>query len=156
MRTPERTWALRKCRRATKRGGGRKDDDSLRFVQKRADGCLRRQPSETARSALPLNPSVTPQGLSLPSLFPPTLSRRLRSGLRGPTVEDRVVLKGTLKRMPLNANCAVRECRSLCPPPTVKSDRGMIPGERRFVETVVMWREKQWCDFDRLRLHISR
>jgi len=61
--------------------------------------------------ALPLDPSVIcpPLGIVPSPLFLPTLSRRLRSGLRGPAVEDRVVLKGTLKRMPLDANCAVRE-----------------------------------------------
>lgn len=40
--------------------------------------------------------------------------------------------------MPPDANCAVREARSLCPPPTVKSERrDDSTRAARFVETVV-------------------
>lgn len=71
-----------------------------------------------------------------PSLFPSTLSRR--SGLRGPAVKGCVVLKGTLKRMPPDANCAVRERLALSATGHQERPRDdSLRATARFIETIV-------------------
>lgn len=100
----------------------------------------RRSSSETtlaSSAATPSTPLSDDRGVFAPSpIFPSTLSRR--SGLKGPAVKGRVVLKGTLKRMPPDANCAVRERLALFA--TDHQERLRDDSSRataRFVETIV-------------------
>lgn len=89
--------------------GRRKGRRLVRFVQKRADGCLRGDNPRLVASSTTISFLVRSLSPLRPSLSLSTSSRRLRSGLRGPAVKGRDMLKGTLKRMPPDANCAVRE-----------------------------------------------
>lgn len=143
MRTPERTWTPRitilrretvRERKRGREGRKRRKGDDSRVLCKNAqtfvfgdNSCLER--------GHPLVSSVADdRRVFAPSLiFLSTLSRR--SGLKGPVVKGRVVLKGMLKRMPPDANCAVRERLALFATEWLRDDSSRATA--RFVETIV-------------------
>lgn len=133
MRTPERIWndEGKEARAGAGVGEGEGGDDSRVLCKKRADGRLRGDNPQIARCFEHDDHPSSQPGVYRP--LRPSLSsrRRLRSGLRGPAVKGRDVLKGTIKRMPPDANCAVRERLALFVAAAVKNDRGMISRVRR-------------------------
>lgn len=110
--------------------GGRKGDDSCVLCKNAQTSVFGDNSQLVVSSATTPSTSLSPDGgllsFALPPLFPSTLSHR--SGLRGlAAVKGRVVLKGTLKRMPPDANCTVRERLALS---AIKNDREMISREQ--------------------------
>lgn len=139
MQTPERIWNDER-RSAEGRGEGRgKGRRLVRFVQKTQTAVLAETTLVVPRAPpSPALPEFIAPSLSRPSFSLSTSLRRLpavRSRLRGPAVKSDV-LKGTLKRMPSDANCAVREQLALSAARRRPRD-DFSNTVRRFVEIVV-------------------